>query len=105
MRRQALTVALILAAGAALSGCVIVSKSDVHDSSLASACPKAGGASGIDRRQLIDATSAFDTLERLQVFCADSGTSRTMLKVSGWGVGGHMERTFVVRGAGLEPVS
>jgi hypothetical protein len=61
---------------------------------------------GVQRAQIMEATSGFERLERIDVICADSGKGRVLLKVAGLKEGGgHGERTFVVRGERLEPIS
>ena len=107
--RRPLTVSLTLAAvGVMASGCVIVSGNKVAASpgTLMAACGSSAIA-GVHREQLIEATSGFERVERINTLCADnSGGSRTLLHIEGQREGGgHGERTFVVRGERLEPVS
>jgi hypothetical protein len=99
--------AFFAAASVAVSGCVIVSgnKAEVAPGGLMAHCGSKTPA-GVPRELLLEATSGFERLERIDVICADSGAGRVLLKVGGQRAGGdHGERTFVVRGERLEPIS
>jgi hypothetical protein len=90
----------------AASGCVVVSgnRAEVAPGLLTSCGGHSPG--GVARGQLMEATSGFERLERIDLICADSGHGRLILKVSGQREGGgHSERSFVVRGGRLEPIS
>jgi hypothetical protein len=107
MRRPMIFSALIAAASVAVSGCVIVSgnRAEVGPGGLTATCGDRSP-TGVGREQLMEATSGFERLDRINVICADSKAGRVLLKIAGEREGGgHGERTFVVRGERLEPIS
>lgn len=107
MRRLVITGAMLGAVSVLASGCVIVSgnKAEVGPGGLMASCGH-GDPAGVRRDQLMEATAGFERVERLSVICADSGTRRVLLTVSGVREGGgHSDRTFSVYGERLEPVS
>jgi hypothetical protein len=94
------------AVSVAASGCVVVSgnRAELSPGLMTSCGEHSPG--GVQRAQIMEATSGFERLERIDVICADSGKGRVLLKVAGLKEGGgHGERTFVVRGERLEPIS
>jgi len=96
----------IAAVGVTASGCVVVSgnRAELSPGLMTSCGDHAAG--GVHRNQVMEATSGFERLERIDVICADSGKGRMLLKVAGLkDGGGHGERTYVVRGEKLEPIS
>jgi hypothetical protein len=106
MRHPIMFCAFIAAVGVTASGCVVVSgnRAELSPGLMTSCGDNAPG--GVHRTQLLEATSGFERLERVDVICADSGKGRMLLKVAGIREGGgHGERTFVVRGERLEPVT
>jgi len=106
MRRPVIFIALMAAVSVAASGCVVVSgnRAELSPGLMTSCGEHSPG--GVQRAQIMEATSGFERLERIDVICADSGKGRVLLKVAGLKEGGgHSERTFVVRGEKLEPIS
>jgi len=106
MRRPVIFIALMAAVSVAASGCVVVSgnRAELSPGLMTSCGEHSPG--GVQRAQIMEATSGFERLERIDVICADSGKGRVLLKVAGLKEGGgHGERTFVVRGERLEPIS
>jgi hypothetical protein len=94
------------AVSVAASGCVVVSgyRAELSPGLMTSCGEHSPG--GVQRAQIMEATSGFERLERIDVICADSGKGRVLLKIAGLKEGGgHGERTFVVRGERLEPIS
>ena len=107
MRRLVMMGALLGAVSVTASGCVIVSgnKAEVAPGGLTASCG-GGSPAGVRREQLMEATSGFERIERLNVICADSGSKKMLLTVSGAREGGgHSDRTFVVHPDRLEPLS
>jgi hypothetical protein len=106
MRRPVIFIASMAAVSVAASGCVVVSgnRAELSPGLMTSCGDHSPG--GVQRAQIMEATSGFERLERIDVICADSGKGRVLLKVAGLKEGGgHGERTFVVRGEKLEPIS